>query len=248
MDSAPLIGISIGTLNHPTSGSTFLAVRPTYPHAVALAGGIPVMIPTNLDDSSLRAVFDRLDGLVLSGGGDVDPQHYGADCSPYTEKVKPECDETHLRLAKWAVEADKPLLAICRGLQVLNVALGGTLIQDIRDEVPGALRHDAQSDAWFPRLVHDVEIVPGTQLHAALGGHTTMIKVNSLHHQAAQRIGEGLEAVGCATDGIIEGLEHPARRFVVGVQWHPEALADQHAEMRQLFTSLLSAARNGKPA
>jgi putative glutamine amidotransferase len=238
--TAPLIGISVRTVISSSSQARYLAVRPTYPHAVDLAGGIPILIPMHIEVDALRSLFDRLDGLVLTGGGDIDPAQYGAECSLYTADIDAERDRVELQLARWAVEANKPLLTICRGTQVLNVALGGTLIQDIRDEVPNTLRHDPPDDSWFPRLTHDVDVVGGSKLHSALG--QTKLAVNSLHHQALGKIADALEVVACAPDGIVEGIEHPDCHFIVGVQWHPEVLVDDHPPMLNLFKSLIEAA------
>ena len=219
-----------------------MALRPTYVHAVTVAGGAPMMIPLETNASVLRSIFDRLDAVVISGGGDIDPQRYGAEHSLYTAGVDTERDAVEIQLAQWAVEEDKPLLAICRGHQILNVALGGTLNQDIQDTLPGSLRHDAPSDDWFARTVHDVSVTSGSKLHAALGGEETNLAVNSLHHQALDRVADALTVVACAADGIVEGVEVHYRRFIIGVQWHPEGLVDEHPRMKQLFESLVSAA------
>lgn len=241
MAKAPLIGISVGSIRHPTSGAPFLAMRPTYSHAVSLAGGAPVLIPFGIDPAHLRTLYERLDGLILSGGGDVEPRRYGKQKSLYTDNVNEARDEAETLLARWSTEDDKPLLAICRGHQVLNVALGGTLIQDIREERPGALRHDPPSDDWFPVLVHEVSVTPGSRLHTILG--VDRLGVNSMHHQAIDQVAPGLEITACSDDGMIEGVERPQRRLIVGVQWHPEALVDRHELMRRLFEALVLAAR-----
>lgn len=242
MTKSPLIGISVGARS-TDKGAPFLLVRTTYTHAVEVAGGIPVMIPLKLDLTVLRRVYDRLDGIVISGGGDVAPTQYGVDSvSPYTVGVDENRDEIELALTRWAVEENKPLLAICRGHQVLNVALGGTLYQDIREEVAGALRHDAPSAAWFTRLMHDVTVEPGSRLLAALGNSGTTAAVNSLHHQGINRVAADLTITARSSDGIVEGLEIPQNRFTIGVQWHPEALVDEHPEMCRLFQSLAEAA------
>jgi putative glutamine amidotransferase len=238
--AAPLIGISIRNLTNPINSTDYHAVRRDYSHSVDLAGGIPVLIPLHIENIALRGLFDRLDGLILSGGGDVDPVHYGAECSPYTGSIDAERDRVELQLARWAVEADKATLAICRGTQVLNVAFGGTLIQDIREEVPDALRHDPPDDSWYPRLTHDVDVVGGSKLQSALG--RAHLAVNSLHHQALARIADGLVVTACAPDGIVEAVEHPHRQFILGVQWHPEALVDHHPPMLNLFKSLIQVA------
>lgn len=240
MSSQPLIGVSIKTIRPGMMDDQLLAVRPSYPYAVARGGGLPALIPLHLNDRTLRAFYERMDGIVLSGGGDVNPTTYQAEHSPYTMGIIEERDRTELLLARWAVEDDKPLLAICRGLQILNVALGGTLIQDILAEIPAALRHESPGDN-YARMMHSVDVIPTSKLYAAMGnqGH---VEVNSLHHQALKQVAAPLEVVACAPDGIIEGAEHPDRRFVVGVQWHPETMVDQHPPMLRLFESLIHAA------
>jgi putative glutamine amidotransferase len=240
MPSMPLIGVSIKRIRPGMMDDQLLAVRPSYPHAVARGGGLPALIPLHLDDRTLRAFYDRMDGIVLSGGGDVHPDTYRAARSPYTTGIIEERDRTELQLARWAVEDDKPLLAICRGLQILNVALGGTLIQDILDEVPNAMRHESPNDN-YDRIMHQVDVILGSKVYAALGDQAHL-GVNSLHHQALKEVAAPLEITACAPDGIIEGVEHPDRRFVVGVQWHPEAMVDQHPPMLRLFESLTRAA------
>lgn len=241
---APLIGISVGALHTSPSGALYLAVRPTYVRAVEMAGGAPILIPFQVGLTSLRRIYEQLDGLVFSGGGDVDPTRYGAaTISPHTAEVDPARDEVEIQLARWAVEDDKPLLAICRGVQVLNVALGGTLIQHIPAAVPHALPHEAHSDEAFQRLAHEVTVASDSKLYAALGLNGDRLSVNSLHHQALAEIGRGLRVVARAGDGIVEGVEAPDRRFIVGVQWHPEALVDTVPSMRHLFEALVSAAQ-----
>lgn len=241
---APLIGISVSALSSPALEALYLAVRPTYSHAVEIAGGAPVLIPLQVGQAGLRRIYERLDAIVLSGGGDIDPARYGAPTtSPHTSQVDPQRDEVEIQLARWAVEDDKPLLAICRGMQVLNVALGGTLIQHIPDEVAGALPHQTRSDEAFGHLAHEVTVTPDSKLYAALNLNGSHLSVNSLHHQAVAKIGRGLRIVARAGDGIVEGVEVPDRRFIIGVQWHPEALVNRHPPMRHLFEALVAAAR-----
>jgi putative glutamine amidotransferase len=242
MPPPPLIGISSAHISNRFSDLLFVGIRSTYPNAVIRAGGIPTLIPLNEgDEDSLCGLFDRLDGILIPGGGDVDPAIYGADCSPFNDRIDPARDWVELRLVRWAVEADKPLLGICRGHQILNVALGGTLIQDIRDEVPDALRHDAPNeDRWFERIAHQVNVAEGSRLRDALG--VDCVDVNSLHHQAVRQTAPSLRAAACAPDGIVEAVEHPGRRFIVGVQWHPEALFEQHAPSQRLFEAFIQAA------
>jgi putative glutamine amidotransferase len=241
-ETLPLIGITVGAGKHNESNGAGLSIRSTYPRAVEIAGGAPVMIPLRIDRRALRSIYDRLDGLIISGGGDIAPARYGEKLSPYSVGIDPDRDEIEMQIITWAVEDDRPLLGICRGHQALNVALGGTLIQDIWKEVPGSLRHESPSDEWFTRTPHEVRVAPGSRLYRALGMTTDRIAVNSMHHQAVGQIAPDLCTVAQADDGVVEGLEHPDRRFVVSVQWHPEALAEREAPQRSLFEALVQAA------
>lgn len=242
----PLVGITVGSGKLPDSDAVTLGIRPTYTRAIAAAGGVPVLIPLQVDHETLRHLYDRLDAVLLTGGGDVEPARYGAETSVFTAGINPDRDEIEDQLVRWAVADDRPLLGICRGHQVMNVALGGTLIQDIREEVVGALRHDAPSDGWFIRCSHEVTVVPGSSLHRALGITGERLAVNSLHHQAIAQTAPELQVVAHADDGIIEGIVHPQRRFIVGVQWHPEALFDRHEPHLHLFEALVSAAQTDR--
>ncbi len=189
-----------------------------YSRAVAVAGGLPVGLSR---DAPVDAIVERVDGIVLSGGADVDPVRYGEGRSPRCGVVETERDAWELALVEAAVAAGLPLLGVCRGIQVLNVAFGGTLIQDleVRDGVAGGHQRD---DVARGVTVHAVELEPGS-LAASLYG--TLRQVNSLHHQAADRIGAGLVASGHAPDGTVEALEMPGAP-VLGMQWHPEMLLD----------------------
>lgn len=199
------------------------------------------MIPLYVDQETLRHIYEQLDGLVISGGGDIDPTRYGQSPSPYVQGIEPNRDEIEAQLVRWAVEDDKPLLAICRGIQVMNVALGGSLIQDIPSDVKGALRHDANTDVLYKLRTHEVMVTPGSLLHTTLGINGERLAVNSLHHQAIGDLAPGLEVVARADDGIIEGVEMRDRRFALGVQWHPETLVDECPSMKRLFTGLAHA-------
>ena len=238
----PIIGISAGTVRNPYDGVPFMALRPTYTHAVDVAGGVPLIIPHNVDTDGLRRIYDRLDAVIVSGGGDVDPTCYGADRSIYTSGIDDARDAAELQLVRWAVDGEKPLLCICRGAQVMNVVLGGTLIQDIRAEIPDTLRHDHPGGRWFTHIAHDITVSADSKLSAALDLETDKVAVNSLHHQALGRVGEGLTITACAPDDIIEAIELPEHPFALGVQWHPEALVDDSPPMRRLFEALVHAA------
>jgi putative glutamine amidotransferase len=192
---------------------------------------------------SPRAVIERIDGVLLTGGGDVDPVFYGQERHPSVYDAEPGRDEFEIDLARRAMEADLPVLAICRGSQVLNVAAGGTLVQDIPSAVKTELTHslDVPKDC----VAHDIHIISDTRLHAALGGAvdaSCACHVNSRHHQSVGTLGASLVASATAPDGVIEGIEAPEARFVVGVQWHQENFW-RTGEFRPLFDAFVAAAR-----
>src|SRR5687768_5295442 len=172
---------------------------------------------------SPKKVLEEIDGLLLTGGGDVDPVFYGEDRHPTVDDAEPGRDEFEIDLARRAMEADVPVLAICRGSQVLNVAAGGTLVQDIPSSVNTDLTHSLQTPK--DSVAHDIHIVSDTRLHAALGSAVDAscgCRVNSRHHQSVGTLGRSLVASATARDGVIEGIEAPEARFCLGVQWHPE--------------------------
>jgi putative glutamine amidotransferase len=208
-----------------------------YDAAVRRAGATPK--PLSLDDPTATAL-DGVDGLLLTGGDDVDPAIYGEPPHPTYDVSEPGRDAFEIDLVRRALDADLPVLAICRGLQVLNVALGGTLIQDIPSEPAPLLRHDA--DGPPTTLAHTVSVTPGSCLAALVGPDDTRA-VNSRHHQSVRVPGQGLVVTATSPDGVIEGAEVPGARFCVGVQWHPENF---HAtgEFSGLFEGFVSACRN----
>jgi putative glutamine amidotransferase len=213
----------------------------TYTDSVLRVGGLPVLL-VPVPGDHIDAVIDHIDGLVLTGGGDVDPGRYGETSSGTVSGVDFDRDEFELELARRALLKRLPTLAICRGLQVLNVALGGTLIQDIATEV-GSMDHHQ-----IGHLVYDghqrVRLDPGCLVSKVVG--TTQLMVNSIHHQAIKDTAPGLRAVGWAADGIIEAIEHDDRDWtMLGVQWHPEYLGETDDEASfALFSSLIEAARS----
>lgn len=229
----PLVGITVGGDDRTPLRYT---LRADYVRAVERAGGVPVVLaPTRAEDAP--ALVTRLDALLLSGGSDIDPLHYGAPRHARLGLVQPERDAFELALVHAALEHDLALLAICRGHQVLNVARGGTLIQDIPSEVLNGANHDPATERW--EHAHEVSIQQGSRLHALLGRER--VSVNSFHHQAVARPGAGLVVSAVASDDqVIEALEDPARRFVLGVQWHPEGYWRQ-GEFQALFEALVAA-------
>lgn len=232
-----LIGITIGHTQHP-DGMPMLSVQESYTRSVINAGGIPVLIPLGLKYSDLQQIFEHVDGILLTGGGDIDPGRFGGEFHPSVHQVDPERDETEIRLAAECIQRKKPILGICRGLQVLNVALGGDLHTDIRSQIPHALAHEWVPGLPWSRLVHSVSIEAGSQLAAILGGNA--FEVNSLHHQAISHLAAGFKITAWAPDGVIEAIELPDHPFGIAVQWHPEWLQD-YPPMRALFRSFVQA-------
>ncbi len=235
----PVIGMTCSTIRSELSDALRYCQNLSYVRAVASSGGAPLLIPDLSDKVLLRSLYERCDGLLLPGGGDIDPVRFGEPRHEKCGQPSPERDEVELTLILWAVQDQKPLLAICRGIQVLNVALEGTLFQDIAAQFSGADRHD-----WYPnyprdRRSHVVEISPNTRLAELLGEDP--LPVNSLHHQAVKDIGPQLTVAARAPDGVIEGLEVRDHPFALGVQWHPEELAPSDQRAQRLFTALVQA-------
>jgi putative glutamine amidotransferase len=196
----------------------------SYARAVEHAGALPVLVPPLLGNDDADRIMDAADGLLLTGGEDVDPARYGAARHATVTSVSAERDATELALLAAAHRRGRPVLAICRGIQLLNVAFGGTLVQDIPSQRPGALSHD-EGDHQASR-VHPVRVEAGTRLAAALGAAD--LQVNSFHHQAPDEPGDALRVTARAPDGIVEGLEWAGEEWwAVGVQWHPEELDGQ---------------------
>jgi putative glutamine amidotransferase len=192
------------------------------------------------DDTLLRAAYKQVDALLLPGGEDVNPRHYGEPPHEKCGPPSPARDATELALARWAVAEGKPLLAICRGIQVLNVALGGSLYQDIAAQVPGAGRHDWYPDHPRSLRAHDAVLEPDSRLATMVG--SASLPVNSLHHQAVKDVAAGLRVVACAPDGVVEALEAAGHPFAMAVQWHPEELAGSDPQAQRLFDALVEAA------
>jgi len=233
----PVIGLTLDS--EPPGGYSKLpwyALRQNYCSAVARAGGLPILLPHEPEQA--QAYLRLIDGLVVTGGAfDVDPTLFGAGDRHPTVKTKEQRTEFELAITRLAVKADMPVLGICGGQQLLNVAFGGTLIQHIPDEVPGALAHEQKNPRTEPG--HTVHLAEGTRLREIAGAGE--IPVNSAHHQAVKAPGPGLLVDATAPDGVIEGIEDPRRRFCIGVQWHPE-YGISEADNR-LFAAFIAAAR-----
>ena len=236
--NAPLIGITTYRTTNE-SNIPIMALVENYVQAISQAGGLPVLVPLGLPEDSLRDMLARLDGILFSGGGDIDPGIYGAETTPEVKSVDPDRDRVEIQLVRDVVSDGLPFLGICRGIQVINVALGGTLYTHIADQHPQALEHTYYPDWPRDYLAHIVEVAPESHLAAILG--TTTPETNSLHHQGVRDLAPGLRATAWTSDELIEAFELPEHPFGLAVQWHPEWLT-VHAPMRALFRAFVEAA------
>jgi putative glutamine amidotransferase len=250
-DDRPRIGLTLMTDRpiHDTHVPRY-GMNRTYFASIRHAGGIPVPLAPG-DAQEMRLFFSRdpqlpaefpLDGLCLAGGGDLDPSFYGQPMRPGCGTPDAERDAMEIELLERVRNSDVPIFAICRGIQVLNAAWGGTLVQDIALERPGAGQHDWAKDHPRDHLAHEIRVAAGSRLRSILGGETA--RVNSLHHQAVDAPAPGLSATAWAPDGIVEAMEatDAGSRFLLAVQFHPEDL-QEHAPMRRLFEAFVAAGR-----
>ncbi len=241
---APLIGITAGEIHNKLYewSPTAHGQNHTYIDAVVRAGGIPVIIPIIQDKHTLKGLFQRLDGILLAGGNDINPRLYDEKPHHSTKDVSELRDATEVQLLELSLENKKPLLCICRGMQLLNVTCGGSLYQHLAEQLPG-VDHEASThhkDSKF--LAHDLNIVPDTKLASILA--ITTIKANAHHHQGIKKLGQGLRPSAHTTDGLIEAVESDNNHFVIGVQSHPESLEGEVVpEWRLLFESFVEACR-----
>jgi putative glutamine amidotransferase len=238
----PLIGITPSLTTDTFSHGTFhrYVLSNNYPNAVVAAGGIPVILPPQ--DNDAGAILDRLDGLLLSGGADIDPAVYGdTDVHPTTYDISPLRDTFEFALLREALDRDLPVLCICRGIQILNVGLGGTLYQDVADQFGPDLQHrqhDLGIQAAEPS--HTVTATGGGLLAEVYG--LSAIQSNSFHHQAIKTLAPDLRVEGQTDDGLVEAVSLPTHSFVLGVQWHPEMMFTRHDEHLRPFDRLVATA------
>lgn len=236
----PLIGVPCSANARTRRGYQRYAVGQAYCRALALVGAAPVLIPLLEDEDALEAILVRLGGLLLSGGDDVDPSHYGRERIDGPGSSDRSRDVVELFLTHRALAQGLPILAICRGLQLLNVALGGTLVQDLPLQRPSAVRHEVRKGHPRDYLAHGVEVRPGTLLSSIVGEGP--LEVNSLHHQCIDGLAPALQVSASAPDGVVEAAEATGF-FVLGVQWHPEELVDKDSRHRHIFESFVSEAK-----
>lgn len=245
----PIIGVPTQVLQSfggiPADFPPSWAMSQRYIHVLTAAGALPWMIPlVPEDEETLRAMYEEMDGVFLPGGADIDPSNYGEKRHATCDKSDLARDRVELALTKWAMRDGKPALGVCRGLQVMNLAAGGTLWQDLASQREGSIKHD-----YFPyrdkfardHLAHSIAIREGTHLAEILGAGER--QVNSMHHQGVRNLGRGFVVSATAPDGVIEAIEQPGEQFMLAVQWHPEALVDKDAVTRQLFEAFTTAAR-----
>lgn len=234
----PIIGI---TTSHSTTETnlTQVGIPEAYVRAVAQAGAVPVLIPLGLDEEAQSGLLSKLDGILFSGGGDVHPRRYEEEMDPLVTSIDEDRDQVEIDLVRKSIRAGMPFFGICRGLQVINVALGGSLYADIRASRPEALKHDRYPEQPRNYLAHTVQVDGGAYLARILG--EAQAEVNSMHHQGIHRLAPGLLATAFAPDSIIEAFELPGHPFGLAVQWHPEWL-QEHAPMRRLFQAFVQAA------
>jgi putative glutamine amidotransferase len=217
----------------------------SYVRVLTDAGAVPWLLPLLRDDeSTLRLMYEQLDAVFLTGGVDVDPSAYGEERHELCDRSDPARDWVEIRLVRWALAEGKPILGVCRGIQLINVACGGSLYQHVPDQLPQAIKHDCFPAATnFTRdyLAHLVRVDPSSRLGELMGGPEVL--VNSMHHQGIKTLAAGLRPSAHAPDGLIEGVEGRNGQYLVAVQWHPEELVETSPPMRWLFADFVEAAR-----
>ena len=241
-EDRPLIGVPM-SMTRRRSRRAFQLLY-SYHRAIAHAGAVPLPIPLYKDELALRAVYNLLDGLLLAGGGDVSPHWYGGPESGTVRSVDERRDRVEIAVSRWALDDALPILGICRGIQVLNVAAGGTLVQDIPHDLPRSLAHASDALLGRAHVAHTVRVTRGSALAIALGcaeQEDDSVGVNSFHHQATRQVAPRFRITAWAPDGVVEGIEggRPSDGFVLGVQWHPEDMVPDDLAMVHLFETFV---------
>ena len=229
----------IGLIPLVHEGRDSLWMLPGYMDGVANAGGLTVMLPLTADPADLEGLCDRCDGFLLTGGHDVSPAVYGAARLPECGDTCPARDAMEAGVLRYAMRTKKPVLGICRGIQFINAALGGTLWQDLPSQRPSPVEHHQTPP--YDKAAHTVDLLPGSPLRDLMGADT--LTVNSYHHQDVRDLAPGLETMATAPDGLVEALHHPGQPFLWAVQWHPEFAWKTSAAARTLFAAFVEAGR-----
>ena len=243
--SLPVIGITADSSECEQTGSKtnregLYSLASRYCNAIENAGGLPIIIPHSRSRTQIRHLLRRIDGLLISGGGfDIDPAYYGEQPIAKLGKINSQRTFTELQSIAFGLERDLPMLGICGGAQAINVALGGSLYQDIATQLPAAQKH--QQEERSDNYGHVVAVARGTLLYKVC--RRQRLQVNTTHHQAIRKLGKGLAINATAPDGLIEGIESKKHSFVLGLQWHPEVLARREAVQRKIFTFFVLACR-----
>lgn len=233
----PVIGITAPEGINPNGLPTVMLIQ-AYIHAIVEAGGVPVLIPSMLPEKGWEVLYERLDGILFSGGGDIAPERFGGENHPRVDGIEPQRDVIELNFVRAVVDGGKPFLGICRGIQVVNVGLGGTLYEHLGEQFVHGIDHTYPGN-MRTRLVHEIKVEEGTRLAEIVG--EPILNVNSLHHQGLKDIAPDLLITGRAPDGLVEAVELPDHPFGLAVQWHPEWLTDQQPT-RKLFKAFVEAA------
>lgn len=233
----PLIGLSP---YHNTSNND-IYMRPTFMRAISAVGGIPVVLPLEASEADIEQLAETLDGFLFTGGPDVHPLLFGEETHPKCGNVSPERDSMEMALITSAMQLQKPVLGVCRGIQLLNIALGGDIYQDLSSQSPehASVCHDQPFDYHTP--CHTVDVVSGSLL-AEITGEESLL-VNSMHHQAVRELSPCLSACAYAPGHLTEALEYPGYPFFLGVQWHPEYMWNRQPEQKKIFQAFVEACK-----
>ena len=232
--AAPIIGLNTDVSGH-SADNPRLALSSTYVDAITSAGGIPVLLPPVLDAQAVARYVQMCDGFVFTGGSDISPERYGEVATTQTKLINPRRESYDFQLLQAVLKSGKPVLGVCLGSQELNVAVGGSMIQDISAETSSTIDHRNYSSTY----AHTIAITTGTRLNDITG--TTSLQVNSMHHQACGRLGTGVVVMARAPDGIVESFDVTGKPFAIGVQWHPEKLTTAPAHLA-VYQALIQAA------
>ena len=239
----PLIGLTTRNATSPIYGIPMVATPRSYIDALARAGAAFVLLPLGMPYERLELLLEILDGVIFTGGGDIETARFNGESHPEVDGVQPERDELELQMARDVAEGGLPFLGICRGLQVVNVAFGGSLYTHIADQLPGALEHYFYPDWPRDHIAHPVQVSEDSLLAVLVG--EPVLQVNSLHHQGVKDLAPNLTPVARAPDGLVEALELHGHPFGLAVQWHPECLPDD-SRMQAIFDAFVAAAANHK--